>query len=187
MNRVGVLSVFAAVISVSTAQVITLGKSCKSVNTVNPFDVKQYLGNWYEISKFNLTFEDGQKCVEANYQLKDNGHVRVDNKGYLANNQLKEAIGEGFIPDENQPGRLKVRFSDLSPYADYWILKTDYDSYSLVYSCTNVIIGKVEFAWVLSRNRTLDQSVFKMLYQEIAGYDVDTSKFTVENQSNFPN
>ncbi|KAJ8302494.1 LOW QUALITY PROTEIN: hypothetical protein KUTeg_018890 [Tegillarca granosa] len=91
------------------------------------------------------------------------------------NNQLKEAIGEGFIPDENQP---------VSPYADYWILKTDYDSYSLVYSCTNVISVK----WnLLGRNRTLDQSVFKMLYQEIASYDVDTSKFTVENQSNCPN
>ncbi|KAJ8302495.1 hypothetical protein KUTeg_018891 [Tegillarca granosa] len=144
-----------SLLSLSAAQVFTLGKFCKSVNTVKPFDLNKYLGDWYEIVKFKANFEDGQKCVRANYQLKDNGRVRVDNK--------------------------------VAPYGDYWILNTDYESYSLIYSCTDAVIGKVEFAWILSRKRTLDQTVLDKLYKEIASYDVNTDKFMTENQSNCPN
>ena len=42
----------------------------------------QYLGVWYEAYKFPDIFELGQRCVSANYTLKDNGHIRVDNIGY---------------------------------------------------------------------------------------------------------
>jgi hypothetical protein len=36
----------------------------------------QYLGDWYEIYKFNAIFENGQACIKANYKLKENGHIR---------------------------------------------------------------------------------------------------------------
>ena len=42
----------------------------------------QYLGVWYEVYKFPDIFELGQRCVSANYTLKDDGHIRVDNIGY---------------------------------------------------------------------------------------------------------
>ncbi|KAJ8303426.1 hypothetical protein KUTeg_019822 [Tegillarca granosa] len=41
----------------------------------------------------------------------------------------------------------------VAPYAPYWILDTDYQTYSLVYSCENIVVGKLEFAWILSRTR----------------------------------
>ena len=41
----------------------------------------QYLGDWYEIYKFNAIFENGQACIKANYKLKENGHIRVFNTG----------------------------------------------------------------------------------------------------------
>lgn len=44
----------------------------------NPF---QYIGKWYEYERFFFVTEYNDKCVSANYTLKDNGHVKVFNQG----------------------------------------------------------------------------------------------------------
>ena len=41
----------------------------------------QYLGDWYEIYKFEASFEGQQRCIRANYQMKEDGHIRVQNTG----------------------------------------------------------------------------------------------------------
>ena len=42
----------------------------------------QYLGGWYEMYRFPAVFESGQICNTANYTLKADGHIKVDNQGY---------------------------------------------------------------------------------------------------------
>jgi apolipoprotein D and lipocalin family protein len=39
------------------------------------------MGKWYEIQKYPLTWDVGQKCITANYTLNDNGTVTVFNSG----------------------------------------------------------------------------------------------------------
>ena len=48
--------------------------------------------------------------------------------------------------------------SFLDPAGDYWIIETDYHNYSVVYSCADFLFGaiKLEFAWILSREKNLD-------------------------------
>ena len=41
----------------------------------------QYLGLWYEIARTENIWEIGLKCVTANYTLRPDGIIRVDNKG----------------------------------------------------------------------------------------------------------
>lgn len=44
---------------------------------------------------------------------------------------------------------------------NYRILSTDYDSYAVVYSCTDIVAGSVslfEFAWVLTREPLTEES-----------------------------
>jgi len=43
----------------------------------------QYLGDWYEIRKFFFFIEGAETCIKANYSLKEDGHIRVYNKGLL--------------------------------------------------------------------------------------------------------
>ena len=47
-----------------------------------------------------------------------------------------------------------LKFSELQPFwGNYDLLETDYDSYAIIYSCTNLLGGlyRTEYAFVLSR------------------------------------
>ncbi|XP_048781026.1 apolipoprotein D-like [Ostrea edulis] len=176
------LFVALSVFGVSQAQVFGLGK-CAQVKTQESFDLNRYLGTWYEIYKFNSNFEGKQKCVSANYQLQSNGHVRVDNIGF-ENGEKKEAVGDGYVPDKNYPSRLGVRFSNLAPYAKYWILDTDYTNYTMIYSCTDILeLFHISYAWILGRDRTLDESIENRLFAKAESYGIDTSNFLKEDQT----
>lgn len=69
----------------------------------------------------------------------------------------------------------------VTPYSPYWVLTTDYTSFSVVYSCTDILrIFHVDYAWILSRSRFLPydtvQYAKELLYKE--GIDVFRMKAT---------
>ena len=56
-------------------------------------------------------------------------------------------------------GRLDLKFSELQPFwGNYDILETDYDSYAIIYSCTNLLNGlyRTEYAFVLTRDQIFE-------------------------------
>ncbi|TRY95264.1 hypothetical protein DNTS_012203 [Danionella cerebrum] len=114
----------------------------------------QYLGKWYEIEKLPASFERG-KCIEANYALRPDNTVQVLNiQTYKG--KVRPVEGTAVMQDKREPAKLGVSFSYFTPYAPYWILSTDYNSVSLVYSCTDVLrLFHVDYAWILSRSRIL--------------------------------
>jgi apolipoprotein D and lipocalin family protein len=66
-----------------------------------------------------------------------------------------------MIIDSTVPNKLKIDFDietslfSAKPEGNYQVLDTDYNTYSLVYSCSKFLILKFEYAWLLSRSRTL--------------------------------
>ena len=44
-----------------------------SPESVDGFKKEKYLGKWYEIARFDHSFERGLNNVSANYSLRDNG------------------------------------------------------------------------------------------------------------------
>jgi len=45
-----------------------------------------------------------------------------------------------------------VQFKWFTPKGDYRVVSTDYENYSIVYSCSKLFgFYKVEFAWILGR------------------------------------
>ena len=100
----------------------------------------------------DIPFEDGE-CVTAEYSLKDNGTVRVLNTQHYPEDGTYSQI-EGYAQlNTFYPGTLNVIF--FAEFGgNYRILSTDYDSYAVVYSCTDTLAGSIslfEFAWVLTR------------------------------------
>lgn len=61
------------------AQVPGFGK-CPNVNIMQNFDVKRYLGLWYEVQKYPFIFTLGGTCVTANYELNADQTVQVFNR-----------------------------------------------------------------------------------------------------------
>ncbi len=78
---------------------------------VSGFELERYLGEWYEIARLNHSFEEGLDCVTATYSLRDDGGVKVINRGYNLEAQAwDEAEGRAYFIDDESVGRLKVSF-----------------------------------------------------------------------------
>merc|ERR1712198_664190 len=104
---------------------------------------------WAVGTKLNYPnwFEKGS-CNGAEYKLKPEGGVAVNNSEVLDNGKLSFAIGQARQdPSSNIASHLQVRFSKWQPWGQYLVLDTDYDSFTVVYSCTNLLVARLDFLW----------------------------------------
>ncbi|KAL3881459.1 hypothetical protein ACJMK2_027901 [Sinanodonta woodiana] len=182
------LTVALVLMTGSLAQVFSFGK-CPQVQVKENFQLESYLGKWYENRRFFAIFEAFSSCVSANYSLKDDGHIKVVNQGYIKFLKKRNvAIGDAYAPDVNQSAKLKVKFGN-APLGDYWVLDTDYDSYSVVYSCSGYGgIFKTEFSWILTRDRNgLSETKMLELLYNMSSSGINVKRFSVTDQTNCPN
>ena len=126
---------------------------------VRGFELSRYLGHWYEIARLDHSFERGLTHVTADYSLREDGRVRVINRGYRPEEDRWETT-EGvavFVgpPDE---GRLKVSF--FGPfYGAYNIIVLDETHYDHALVCG----PDRSYLWILAREPRLDPAVFEDL------------------------
>ena len=85
---------------------------CPKVSVKSDFELDRYLGTWYEIARYPAPFESfDDRCTTAQYSLLDDGSVSVYNSGMRPDGSLYDAEGVARAPDEDEPAKLKVRFS----------------------------------------------------------------------------
>lgn len=146
--------------------VFFLGCSSKNPNleTVKSVEIKKYLGTWYEIARYEHSFEKDCKNVTATYTLKDDGDIKVVNIcTNIKTNKTKEAIGSAYSTDETN---TKIKVSFFWPfYGDYWILDLDEDySYALIGEASR------KYFWILSRDKNLDENVKQNILNKLSSY-----------------
>ena len=140
--------------------------------TVEQLELSKYLGTWYEIARFQHSFEKDLVGVTANYNLRDDGKIEVVNSGYkyTLDGEYTQSIGKAKIPDPTKPGQLKVAFF-LFFYADYNVSVLDAENYqyALIGSSTP------KYLWILSRTPQMDEVTYNMLVDEARkrGYDTE--------------
>lgn len=138
---------------------------------VKELDIERYLGRWYEISRYDHSFERGLVGVTAFYSLREDGKIKVVNSGYkkTLDGQRSEAIGKAKIPDATIPSKLKVSFFWIF-YADYFILELDKN-----YQWAIIGSSSDNYLWILSRTPQLEKSLYNELLNKITkrGYDVN--------------
>ena len=79
-------------------------------STVDQFDLSRYLGEWYEVARYNHSFERGMDNTMAEYILQDDGKVVVLNTGWK-DGKFKVAEGKAKYKDPSgNPGALRVSF-----------------------------------------------------------------------------
>src|SRR5665648_1934 len=104
-------------------------KSMIDNTVVKELNVQKYLGTWYEIARYDHSFERGLVGVTANYSLRDDGKIRVINSGYKnsLDGKFSQAVGKAKIPNPaNEPAKLKVSFF-MFFYGDYFVMELDND------------------------------------------------------------
>jgi apolipoprotein D and lipocalin family protein len=141
------------------------------LSTVKELDLERYMGTWYEIARFDHSFERDLVGVTAYYELRPDGKITVINAGYKNSfeGKYKTAKGKAKQPNPNEPGKLKVAFF-LFFYADYFILELDKD-----YQWVLIGSSSEKYLWILSRTpqperETLDEILEKARER---GYDTD--------------
>ena len=143
----------------------------EGAEVVDDFDLQRYLGTWYEIARLDHRFERGLNNVTATYSLRDDGGVRVLNRGFnTADQEWEEAEGKAYLVDASNVGRLKVSF--FGPfYGGYNILALDQadDGYSLVVGPDR------DYLWILAREPSLAPEILAELVAIAAnlGFPVD--------------
>ncbi|XP_017107990.1 apolipoprotein D [Drosophila bipectinata] len=135
------------------AQVPFPGK-CPDVKVMDTFDLEAYMGVWYEYSKYPFAFEIGKKCIYANYGIVDNSTVSVVNAAINRfTGSPSNVTGTAKVI---APAQLAVAFypNQQLTRANYLVLGTDYESYSVVYSCSSVTtLANFKVVWILTRQR----------------------------------
>ena len=140
--------------------------STKIDNEPVAIELSKYLGKWYEIARFDHSFERDMENVIAEYKLLPNGNIQVLNTGYRDG---VYRVAEGKAKTTSTPGLLRVAFF-MNFYSDYRVLMVDKDyEYALVGS------GSSKYLWILSRTPQLEEATLQKIIDvaEQKGYDTD--------------
>ncbi len=140
--------------------------------TVSNLNLNQYLGEWYEIARYDNSFERGLVGTTANYSLRDDGKIQVVNQGYKGslNGKLSKAEGKAKIPNPDDPAKLKVSFFWFF-YSDYFVLELDPN-----YEWAVVGSSSDKYLWILSRTPQMEDSLYMELLGRLENRGYDTSK-----------
>lgn len=150
-----------------------------NVKPVENFQVERYLGKWYEIARLDHSFERGLNQITADYSLRDDGGVRVLNRGFsAAENKWEEAEGKAYFVGEPDQGYLKVSF--FGPfYGSYVVIELDHEHYQYALVCG----PDKSYLWILARTPALDENILNALIAKATALGFDTGKLImVEHQ-----
>ena len=150
-----------------------------NIEAVSHFDTSKYLGKWYEIARLDHSFERGLSHVTADYSVRQDGGLKVLNRGYKdADAAWKQAEGKAYFVDSKDVGYLKVSF--FGPfYGSYIVFDLDKRDYSY-----SMISGPDKsYLWLLSRTPTMDPALQQRLVDKARGLGFDTSKLIYVKQN----
>ncbi|OYD21210.1 lipocalin family protein [Oceanimonas baumannii] len=142
----------------------------EGITPVSGFELNRYLGNWYEIARLDHRFERGLERVTASYSMREDGGVRVINRGFdTAKGVWKQAEGRAYFVNRPDIAHLKVSF--FGPfYGAYVVFELD-DNYQYA-----LVSGPDRgYFWLLARTPELPPEVQKRLISSAreAGFATD--------------
>lgn len=154
-------------------------KKAEAPTTVSYVDLNKYMGKWYEVARFEQSFQKGCVGVTAEYELQDNGKVSVLNTCFenTLDGEKRQAKGRAYVKNTQTNAELRVSF--FWPfYGDYWIFELGQDyEYAVVGSPDR------DSLWFLSRTPQMDPEVFQKLFAKMVkkGFDMSRLQKTPQN------
>lgn len=164
----------------SAQQVFGFG-GCPEVRVVPDFDIERYFGLWFLIT---ANFRTDLSCVSAEYLPGDKDLIRVINSGRSQDGDVTLVEGTAFAPDPNMGAKLKVQLFPGQTPGNYWVLDTDYDSYSLVHGCTEYFFGwfNLQSSWVLARDRMPSEDAIRAATMKFVEQGISVRRFDRNDQ-----
>ena len=148
------------------------------VQPVTDFELDRYLGKWYEIARLDHSFERGLERVTAEYSLKEDGGVKVVNRGFsAAKGEWNESEGKAYFVEDASLGYLKVSF--FGPfYGSYVVFGLDQIDYQYAF-----ISGPdTSYLWLLSRTPQVSDEVMNDFLEQAQARGFNTDDLIIVNQ-----
>lgn len=144
-----------------------------------PIDLNPYLGRWYEIARYETSFQRDCEAVTADYSVRPDGSIRVLNtcREGSPNGRVRTAKGKARIVPNSGNAKLKVSFFGPFFLGDCWVLDHA-DDYS--WSIVGEPSGK--YLWILSRDATPPEHVKDMLVERTRALGYDTTLLRMTRQ-----
>ena len=151
----------------------------EGVEPVSGFEVDRYMGTWYEVARLDHRFERGLSNVTATYSLRDDGTVKVVNRGYNMDDQAwDDAVGKASFVEATDLAYLKVSF--FGPfYGAYVVFELDHDDYQYAFVSGNT----TSYLWLLSRTPTIDEALRARFIERITSLGFDPGGLIWVDQS----
>ena len=149
------------------------------VKPVQGFEADRYLGKWYEVARLDHSFERGLNQVTAEYSRRDDGGIRVINRGYdSAADEWEEAEGKAYFVRADDEGYLKVSF--FGPfYGAYVVFGLDHENYQYSF----VSGPDRSYLWLLARTPTVEQAVIDRFLAEAGALGFPTDELIFVDQT----
>jgi len=138
--------------------------------TVENFDIKKYMGVWYEIARYENIFERGLVDVKARYSLLPDNTVKVENSCMNRHGKEKKIFGTAIQPHPGNPAHLKVSF--------FWWFSSDYNIIMLApdYSYSVVSGNNGKLLWIMSRDKVMDGATLDHIFEFLRTRGFNPSK-----------
>ena len=141
-------------------------------------DLTRYTGQWYEISRYPNSFQEGCVGSRATYSMREDGKIVVLNECYEGSfrGKLRHAKGTAKVVDKKSNAKLKVSF--FWPFSgDYWII-------DLGKEYEYAVVGHPgrNYLWILSRTKTMDEKLYQEILGRLAAKGYDTTKLISTRQ-----
>ena len=152
------------------------------VEPVRDFEPDRYLGTWYEIARLDHSFERGLDRVTAEYSRRDDGGIRVLNRGYAsATGEWEEAEGRAYFVRGDDEAYLKVSF--FGPfYGAYVVFGLDHADYQYSF----VSGPNRSYLWLLARTPTVEQPVIDRFLAAAGALGFQTEELIFVDQTPVP-
>ena len=146
---------------------------------VENFELKRYLGRWYEIARLNHSFEEGLEAVTADYSMRDDGGVRVINTGRDSDTGVvAQAEGRAYFVGGSNEGHLKVSF--FGPFfGSYIIFELDHQDYQYAF----VAGYNTDYLWLLARTPEVSENLILQFKDRVSelGFNIEQLIFVRQN------
>ncbi|CAH2094774.1 unnamed protein product [Euphydryas editha] len=157
-HNVFVVLTLVLIIQTCCCQVLMFG-SCVDVTTMKYFEIERFLGKWYEIERFPISYESSGNCA---YKMIQQCGRRIEFQHVYVNNGIKFTLHVNSSYVSGDEAVFPIKENNIDPIGiPLSIISTDYSNYAVVYGCkVNEILDlKYVVAWILSRNTTLEADV----------------------------
>ena len=146
--------------------------NCINRTTVTDLDLDRFMGRWYEIARYDHSFERHLTEVQTIYKRLEDGRIELINRG-IDTRTGKEKVARGKAHISATPGRLRVSFF-LFYYSDYNVLALAPD-----YSWAVIGSRSSKYLWILSRTPQLPEATLKEILHliEERGYPTAPLQF----------